>query len=663
LLGEDATREVERALAGAPQASDPDFAALEARRPFDALAIAERRLAHAPGDRAARRLRILALEQAGAPALALEDARRHPGLVDAAVIARLEGGAAAFLVRWGAVSPALPPEDPTHRFAATDRALAALDAAIAAWEGRPEAASARRTARLDRLIALRDRRRMAEVIAEAEALAAEAPLPGYVRGAIGDARLTLRQPEAAEHDFRAALEAEPGAVQPSLGLFYALVEQRRWAEAEALVDGLDAATPAFRATRGEAGEVADWQKLDTAWAAALHRLFADDLPGAEARAEALVRAAPANTTLRTLRADIWRARGLPGAALEEAEAALSLEPLSLGLRLSRAEALMDLRIWREAEEMILPLARDYPENTAVRRLARRWALHNRWELEAEARSGLERGNAEPEFTLAARLYSPPIAHDWRLFVGSGLRRGDTPEGRESIARGLLGLEYRIPALVLRVAGTYDANGVSRGGALAEGVLRLSDQWRIEASGETLAFDTPLRALRNGITAGGGGAALVWRDSERREAGAQLRVLRFSDDNVRTIGFARWTERVLSQPDWRLDLTPYAYATENSRPGGPYFAPRRDLETGVTAQLSWVAWRRYERDLVVVGQATAAGYWQEDFGWSPLLALRWENRQSLSDAAYIAYGAGWTRRDYDGVVKDAVSFTAALRWRM
>jgi biofilm PGA synthesis protein PgaA len=224
-----------------------------------------------------------------------------------------------------------------------------------------------------------------------------------------------------------------------------------------------------------------------------------------------------------------------------------------------------------------------------------------------------------------------------------------------------GAELRIPALVLRLGASYDLDGISRGGALAEAVIRLSDTWRIEANGETLAPDTPLRALRNGITAAG--AALVWRESERREAAAQLRVLRFSDDNVRTIGFLRWTERVWSAPDWKLDLTPYAYATENSRPGGPYFSPSRDLETGLTASVAWVAWRRWERDLVVTGSATFGGYWQEDFGWSPVVALRWENRHALSDALALSYGAGWARRDYDGQSTDAFSFIAGLRWRL
>ncbi len=663
-LGPTATRDIERLLAGARPAGPDGIALLQARRPFDALAQAEAQLARFPQDRDAARLRVLALEQAGAPALALQAARRQPGLLDAAEMRRIEAAANAFLVRWGAtVSPPMPPEDPAHRYAGTDRALAALDAAIAAWSGVPAASAALRTARLDRVVALRDRGRMEDALAQAALLEAEAPLPPYVRQAVADAQLALRRPAEAEANYRAVREAEPGTVPPGLGLFFSLTEQRRWDEAREVVDALDASTPAFFGARGEPDQVPNWEKVDTLWAAALWRLYADDLPDAEVRAATLARAAPANSMIRSLRADVWRMRGWPGAAREEAEAALSVEPTALGLRLSRAEALMDLRALREAREVILPLAADYPENVAVRRLARRWDLHQRWELETAARYGLQRDNQEPEFDAGFRLYSPPIADDWRLFVGGLLRTGDTPEGRETILRGVAGAELRIPALVLRLGASYDIDGISRGGALAEAVIRLSDTWRIEANGESLAPDTPLRALRNGITAGGAGGTLIWRESERREAAAQLRVLRFSDDNVRTIGFLRWTERVWTTPDWKLDLTPYAYATENSRAGGPYFSPARDLETGVTASVAWVAWRRWERDLVVTGSATLGGYWQEEFGWSPVVALRWENRHALTDALSLSYGAGWARRDYDGQSTDAFSFIAGLRWRL
>jgi len=61
-------------------------------------------------------------------------------------------------------------------------------------------------------------------------------------------------------------------------------------------------------------------------------------------------------------------------------------------------------------------------------------------------------------------------------------------------------------------------------------------------------------------------------------------------------------------------------------------------------------------------ATGGGYWQEGYGWSPVMAVRWENQHALSDRLAFSYGAGWVRRDYDGTTEDGLSVTGALRWR-
>lgn len=648
--------EVAAAIARPPPALLAEIdALLAAGRPFDALA----RIGTAPRDPALRRRQALALAAAGAPELAL---LRGAGALEPAEERRIRGDANAFLVRWGAQVGVATPRDPAARFARTDAAIAALEAAIAAWSRLPEAADAVRLARLDRLVALRDRGRMAEVIAAAEALRAAGELPAYARVAFADALLDQRRPEEAEAEYRAALAADPGALAPALGLFYALVEQRRWAEARAIPERLAAEIPAFRPLRGPEPPAEEWDRIAVETAAILWRLWSDDLAGAEAEAAPLVAAAPMNASLRALRADIWRQRGWPGEALEEYEAALTDAPDALDLRLGRAEALLDRRAWRAARAAAAELRAEAPENAAVRRLLRRLERHDMRELEATARGGLERGGRDPEFDLGFRLYSPPLAEDWRLFGGGLLRTGDTRSGRVTTWRALAGAEWRGPEAVVSAGVTLDREGVDRGGAFLSALLHLSDRWQLEAAAEATAADTPLAALAAGIHADAGGLGLTWRHSELREAAASFRLMRFSDDNTRLIGFARWRERVLNAPDWKLDLEPYAYVTGNSRQGAPYFNPERDLELGLTGALTWIAWKRYDPEFRIRLAATGGGYWQEGFGWSPLLALRWENQHALSDTLAFSYGAGWVRRDYDGRAEESASVTAALRWR-
>ncbi|NKE19344.1 poly-beta-1,6 N-acetyl-D-glucosamine export porin PgaA [Neoroseomonas oryzicola] len=638
-------------------------ALMDIRRPFDALAVLEPALLRAPRDPALRRREALALAAVGAPELALVRAASVPGALSPAEERRIRGAANAFLVRWGAQIESPTPRDPTARYARTDAAIAALDAAIAAWTPLgPEAADAVRAARTDRLVALRDRARMEEVIAEAARLREGGELPAYAREAVGDALLSRRRPEEAEAEYRAVLAADPGALTPSVGLFYALSEQRRWTEAREVVQRLDREIPAWRALRGPEPPIAEWDRLQVDTADILWRMWGDDLAGAEAVVDPLAAAAAMNASLRSLRGDIWRLRGWPDQALEEYETALTNAPDDLDLRLGRAEALLDRRRYAEAREEIRVLGAQYPENTAVQRLQRRQAIRDMWELEATVRGGLGRDSSKPELDVGVRLYTPPIAENWRAFSGALLRTGDTNNGSLTTYRAVAGLEWRSPDLVVSGGATIDWEGVDRGGAFVDATLRLSDQWAIDAGGQLTAVDTPLAALRAGVYADSARIGVAWRQSDLREAAAYVRVMQFSDDNTRWIGFARWQERVMNLPDWKLDIQPYAYASSNSRQDVPYYSPERDIEVAASAALTWIAWKRYERDLRVRFVVTAGGYWQEGFGWSPVLAARWENEHTLSDTLSVVYGAGWVRRDYDGQAEDSGSVVGGLRWR-
>ncbi len=658
----------EQALAAAQGASPAAIVPLadtlmDLRRPFDALLIVQRGLRAAPGNRDLKRREALALAAIGAPELALIRASAAPGILTPAEERRIRSAANAFLVRWGGQVESPTPRDPAARHARTDAAIAALDAAIAAWTPLgPEAAGAVRNARLDRLAALRARGRMEDVVAEAEALRRDGPLPAYAREPYADALLDLRRPEDAEAEYRAVLEADPGALEPTLGLFYALSEQRRWREAREIADRLGRDVPAYRPVRGPEPPAEEYDRIEAVRAGILWRMWGDDLAGAEAEADPLAANAAMNASLRATRGDIWRLRGWHDRALEEYETALTNEADALDLRIGRATALFERRRWAEARDAIGTLLREYPENDAVRRLARRLEVHDMREFEMSVRGGLERGSNEPELDVTARIWSAPIAENWRVFSGARLRTGDTNGGSLTTYRLLAGAEWRGTDLVLTGGVAVDREGVNRGAAFLSAAWRLSDHWSIDALGEIGAADTPLAALRAGIHADAAQAGVAWRISDLREAAVSVRVMQFSDDNTRLIGFARVQERVMNLPDWKLDLQPYAYGTRNSRQGGPYFNPESDLELGMTAALTWIAWRRYERDLRVRVIATGGGYWQEGFGWSPLFALRWENEHRLSDTLSATYGAGWVRRDYDGVSEDAGSVNGALRWR-
>lgn len=643
-------------------------ALLGMRRPYDALLVLTPALLATPNDLALRRQEILALERIGAAELARSRAATYPAALRPGEEQRLTSGASAFPIRWGEQIRDPAERLPEQRFARTDRAIAALDAAIAAWSAQGDAvAPHRRSARLDRVVALVNRARMTEAIAEAEALAAGGPLPAYVQAAIAQAYFSQRRVEDAEAAYRAAIAGDPNLIEARFGLFYALTEQRRWDDAQAVVADLDRLIPAWRAVRGAEAQAAggqseEWDRVAAERVAALWYQYGDDLAEAERRVDQLTERAPRNISLRAHRGDIWRLRLWPERALEEYDAALADTPDSLEIRLGRGHALLDLRRYREATAQVEELVREYPEDLAVQRLARRLRIWHMWELEAEATAGLGRGSPDGEFDLGMRFYSPPIDWNWRLFAGSTLRSGGTPSGYLTTFRLSAGVEWRDPAMLLRGGVSTDINGRDRAGGFLEGTWRLSDQWSIQGTTELTARDTPLAAARVGIWSDAVGLGVLWRQDDLREAEATIRAMRFSDDNTRLIGFLRWQERVLNRHDWKLDLQPYAYVTSNTRDDAPYFNPDRDAEVALTATLTWIAWGRWEESLRVRGSVTAGGYWQQGFGWSPVISARVENVHVLSETLNFSYGVGWTRRSYDGDEQDGFFGIAALRWR-
>ena len=150
------------AVAGVPALLAEAQAALRDKRDWDALRAFGEVLRLEPDNAEARR---------GAADILDRNRGSHGAAALAGVPDWRAADMAAARVRWGAE---VQPEDVARRFEGTDRAIADLDALLAKLKADPTADPALvRRIRLDRMVALRDRVQMAEVIAEAQALASQ----------------------------------------------------------------------------------------------------------------------------------------------------------------------------------------------------------------------------------------------------------------------------------------------------------------------------------------------------------------------------------------------------------------------------------------------------------------------------------------------------------
>src|SRR5262249_42358573 len=162
------------------------YAWRQAGDPYRAMRLYAEAARLAPNNRDARQEAASVMEGLGAPYGA--------ATVAGATTPNIAADEAAAMVRWGAQ---VRPSDPARRFEGTDAAIARLDQLLASLPPPPEEAALRRRLKLDRMVALRDRVRMAEVITEGEALKAEGPLPQYAESAYADALLHMHRPEEA----------------------------------------------------------------------------------------------------------------------------------------------------------------------------------------------------------------------------------------------------------------------------------------------------------------------------------------------------------------------------------------------------------------------------------------------------------------------------------
>jgi biofilm PGA synthesis protein PgaA len=572
---------------------------------------------------------------------------------------------AAALTRWGA---AVRPLEIAQRFNGTDRALAALDRLLA--ELRADAAADPalvRRVRLDRLVALRDRVLMAEALAEAEALAADAPLPLFATQARADALLWLRRPREALPLYETVLAADPGNLPATYSRFFALLESEDIDGAFAAIDALVATRQPFVAYRDGPAVNPDPEYAWASMTAAQARLWGNRVHEGVKRLDPLVTGAPANAAFRQARAGAYSARGWPRAAEREAAIAANMDPDGLGSRILRAETALARNRIAEAKgesDALLQLA---PENQGVRRLSREVAAARGWFLEARFQPGFNGGAGTflegDGYTFGATLISPVNRQGLRLYGGFDSAEASPPEGDVSRHRAGGGVQIVRPdwsGVVYAATSWGSLPQDSFGFRLA---VDLGDQWRIAADGEANSLQVPIRALIADISGDSLAGSIRFRRDERFEASARIDWLTLSDGNDRlALGFSA-VQLLMNRPHLdiigRADLS----ASRNSRPGGPYFAPEQDFTAAAGIRAQHVAWRRYHQVFTHAASVDGGLYQQKGFGNYWIGVLRYEHRWRHDPWTEIVYGASVDRRVFDGEAERGFSLFLGLSQRI
>lgn len=577
---------------------------------------------------------------------------------------RLELNAAAEWVRLADV----PGRTEKERLQLAQMALNRYDALLSRWQNEPQAAEDVILARIDRLGALYAHGDYPQVIREYQALRdAQHPVPGWAIGWVFSAYLQEKNAAAAFALLQRYPQYAADPQDEEHALFYAWLDTGQYQAAHRYVERQTRNVPWTRYDFGSPVPQPNDRWLTGQSLKFNYLRSTNALPEAEKLAHRLATTAPGNQGLQIDYATLLQARGLPRAAEKTLKRAEALEPSNLELEQQQAYVAMDLQEWRQMDLLADDVLARAPVDRSARRLDRLRTVHHMSELRLNASKGLHSDNpisGTHDLNLDATLYGPPVADSWRLFAGTRYAQGNFDEGKGTSRHLLGGVEWRPRDLQLEAELSSNRyHGANKPGARLSTTYFLDDNWQVSGSLERLSRTTPLRALRNGISANRGEGGVRWYQNERREYQFSAAVSRFSDHNRRQEYTLAGKERLWQTPTLTLDLEPGIAASKNSLRDTLYYNPARDLSVTAALSVDHEMYRHY--DTLWSQQFVAGGgsYWQKEQSAGAIVLLGYGQRVQWNNVIDTGVMLNWDKRPYDGKRESNLSVTldATLRF--
>ncbi|MEM8768310.1 MAG: poly-beta-1,6 N-acetyl-D-glucosamine export porin PgaA [Pseudomonadota bacterium] len=595
----------------------------------------------------ALRGKILTLQRLLLPRQALSVADDHPGLISARERERLEADALALDLRDALYAP-----DRRYPFPKVREALEAIDARLSSVNTDSPLG---RQLRYDRIVGLFAMNRWQVVVDEYELLLDSGPVPAFVHQTAGDAFLALENPEAAEAALQAGLALQPDDIELTLSLFFALVEQERFEEAFAAIDGVIARQPAGLQADQEAVLQPNPTYTRARVFGSVGRAYADQNQDAIERLNAVLAEAPGSRQALVELANVYRWRGL----FDQAEALYRIartgnpeEDLAATYGLGHNQ--LARQHYHELRRSMRQLSPPYLTYASFDDLYIAWSNHFRSQILFDVRYGRASGN-----TFGAKQYEANLwwfSYPWRLNTRFYVRTFDAwaefPEGNHDRRRLAGGVEYRRDRWRLIGELSGDRLDFETPGARLQADYRITDRWLLGAEADFASYATQLRADRVGITSDRYTTRARYRRNELWEVGGDLSFQPYDDGNDVVDASLFGSYRLINGYRYKLDVYGSLDALTSSLDDVAYFSPERAFGAAVGLRNTWRQFRRYQRSLTHRFSADVGVFDQKNFGSDPTWTLDYELEWRLSERLALLGGVQLNRRVYNANEEDA-----------
>lgn len=614
------------------------------------------------------------LHQSGSSKRALEYAKENQLLLPATQQLALETDAVAELTRQAVYSA----RSQRKRYDVAHRAITEYEALLHKWRQiLPADHPALIRLEYDKLEALHAADESAQVTAEYQSLVDRGfPLPDYASDPVAAAYLNQHEPEQAARVYEtygSVAPLDPEAKwQRQINKNYIYQESSRYEEADKALNVAIDDTPMWLHIKGNVEAEPNPFYTDTQSAIALRHLYKGNTQLAHKLTLDMLEQAPMSNTIRADHAEVLRAEGLARQAEQQLKIVESTEPLEQSLLLHQAHTAIDLREWSQARTLTEYLVNGYPKNLAVQNLNRRWQIQQLNELQVSAGRGFGPSNTitgEHELWLNTKLYSAPLADNWRPFVGYQLNKSSFDDQKIRQHTGLAGVQWQgRDNLVEAEVNTQHYRKQQVVGTRISWDHNLNDHWLGGVQFATNSVSTPLRALSNGIRAKRADLYMQWQAHHQNVWRLSFSPSRFSDGNQRYELLLNGQTRLATSDTFLIDGLLEAYASRNSRGNtasnerSPYFNPKNDYLLLPKVGVEQLLYHRYEQRWSHRLELGAGSYYQKSYGSGSVLAASYRHDVDVNDRLSTALGITAVRRPYDGKKENNFNVFFEFNWR-
>ncbi|MEG1855787.1 MAG: poly-beta-1,6 N-acetyl-D-glucosamine export porin PgaA [Acinetobacter sp.] len=481
-------------------------------------------------------------------------------------------------------------------------------------------------------------------------------MPAYVRHAAADSYLKLRQPKQAEVYYRSLLlEKNYPNYDVYAGLYYSLIEQEKFKQADQLIVQMDHLLPTFSysAAKGVNRSTHD-DRLEYLGLKGLNYAYRNEHAKAEQYFEQLLAQAPNNVSYQNDLAMIQRWREKPELSETNLSQLNGVEPIDQATRINHmqnSQALGNIQAWKAQNA---DLMQRMPLDTGVQLSRKELNDRNRPTIQhqttisrskSDSRDVLDQLKGSRERDHQTRLNSPWFYDNYRAYATHDYRWSDFDDGEVDDSRIGLGLEWASNRKYASLALSQATDG-DRFGVELQWSQWLNDHWNYHLGYNSQA-NIPLQAVKRGFEGQSYAVGVDWQQNESRKAGATYQLTDIDDGNTRQEAAAYFMQQIYQAPHHITQATLRGYYGQNDDIAVDYFNPESNYSLEVGLAHDWMTWRNYDRHFSQHFEASVGTYKQKDYSAEAIYNIYYQHDWQLSRTWKLNYGIGWGVHPYDG----------------